>query len=630
MTHPKLPWLTIIALPFIIELIISITILLIWLLIPGYIILFKGSSINNIELTVFIYFACSWLYAVWMFFKNSTSIPKSLLIFPLFIKDISWKDRNNRILSLTSIAAFIIIWQLFNKPEIQLNKFEIIENRLDSVVEVVNSTVKKSKRLEENITNIKNAKNSINEFDNFSKVPEQNQLPQTKDGIEKLSKEYQSFLSDFKYYKANIKEKVSSIDRSENELTNNTKLLDSIEKEINNLCVIDDISKKPPACSSLTEKIQQIKISINSVSQLLITHKQNLQSKNESINIPDQVLARWETKIQEIYGKYYFDISRVKDWLDTADSSSNRSEKEILINTEDYKQLATKNYAEIIDNITREINELNKEVTQLEQQSERLVEAKLLLEKVSNNDSSLYNINQKNNRLKIEIQSIQPQIQERLNQLDYEYNWLKQISGGGYTLSVSARNNTEGKIYINTILNKKRVIDNLIKEISDFKSGIEKLNNKLESERNQWQWNLDRNISLAQSLKYRTKKLKRKLEWVIIRGIISKAVLAFVIIGTLLVIGISQYRMRRITKFKQLGTNLPELMRTIENPNEFLSVRTKAIDILEKQNLFKEDINKIKDVIKKIEKSKSENDSEVASELRKVASSLELRLTEER
>ena len=269
-------------------------------------------------------------------------------------------------------------------------------------------------------------------------------------------------------------------------------------------------------------------------------------------------------------------------------------------------------------------------MTQVEQQSQRPVEAKPLLEKVKNNDVALSNLIQEIKSLQSEIQSIRSQISESLNQLGYKYLWLRQISGGGNILSKSASENREGKQYVNIILKKKEDIDILSKQISNLKSDIEKLKNKLESEENQWQWKFDTNISLAQNLKYRTKQLKRKLDWVIIRGIITKVVLGFVIIGALVVIGISQYRMRRITQFKKLGTNLPELMRTIENPNEFLSVRTKAIDILEKQNLLKEDINKIKDVIKKIEKSKSENDSEVASELRKVASSLELRLTEER
>ena len=327
MTHPKLPWLTIIALPFIIELIISVTILLIWLLIPGYIIFFKGSSINNIELTVFIYFACSWLYAVWMFFKNSTSIPKSLLMFPLFIKDISWKDRNNRIISLASIVTFVIVWQLFNKPEIQVNKFEIIENNLNSVAKVINSTVKESENLEGNIINIKNARNTISEFDKFSKIPQQNQIPQNKNDIEKFSEEYQKFLSNFNSYKTNIREELSSIERSENILMENTKLLDSIEQQINNLCVINDTSQKPPACSSLTENIQHIKISINSSSQSLIRHKQNLQSINESINIPAQALAIWETKISETLGKFSFQIDSVTNWISMADSSYEEAKK---------------------------------------------------------------------------------------------------------------------------------------------------------------------------------------------------------------------------------------------------------------------------------------------------------------
>lgn len=627
--QPQLPWLTCIVLPFLTELIFGSTIVLLWLFIPGYILIFKASDINNVDLIIFIYFACSWLYAVWIFFRHSIFIPKSLLRFPFFIKDVCWKRQSNRIIFLILVVLTVMTWQVLNKPEAKISNLDTIKSRLASVTESVDSAIKVMS-LTLDSPKQKNTEFSIDGWNKFYKYPQLNQIPKDKDGIEALSKDYQQFLTYIKSRQEKIRENETSISSRETFFESKNMLVTKIEEEIKAVCTTNYNSQNAPTCSSILLKIQELRILISSGSQLLNNHKQHLNSIKNTFDIPDKSLAIWETKIEEIAGKFHFNTNSVNDWLSLANDHQKEAKYSIL-NAQKIKYLITKNYAGVIDSYSMRTNRFESEIIRSEKQSQVSVEAKIIIKKVKNTDIELANLNQEISNLSIELKSVDLQIAQALNQLSFQYNTHKQIAGGGYRLLVYARSNSEGKHYIDGIVDKKKTVDNLIQEISSLKDELYGFKNQFEANVQQQLLSLDKTAFLAKDLQIRNKKLKNKLEWVILRAFLVKIILGLVVIGILVGLAVYQHKKKLLARSRQLGTNLSELMPIITNPKEFLQIRLQAVNILEEHNLSnREDINEIKSVIRNLEKSSFRDDGAVASQIRKVADSLELRLTEQR
>ncbi len=632
-----LPWLICIILPFLIELITSITIILLWVAIPLYILVIKGSNITNLDLIFFIYFACSWLYAIWNFLKHNIFIPKSLLTFPLYIKDSIRNSKNNKVIFLSAIIIIVVIWQLLNKPEIEVSKLDTVESHIASIAQEINRNIEESKSLEsvfaEFIT--ENNKN-INSLNNFSRYPQINQLPQDKNSIEILSQEYRNYLGNIQSRKMDIRQKKTSLFRIENSLKNNNNRLIDIENQFKTLCISNNKSQNITVCSSLSKKIGSLKELIKSGLDLLTKSKENLIAIETTMNIPekDKILAVWEQKIEEILGRFNFNTDDVQNWIIEADNTPNtvkinistiqKLQQDFLANNHD-------NYTALIKVFSKELSISGNKITKFEEQSQNSIEVKPLLKTIKDNNNALEKLEKEIINLRKKIDFQYSQIRINLNELIRTKILLKKITVQGYRLSIYARSHSEGKSYIDIINTKKKVIDDLLKEVSLQEKTSNKLMLTIEDKIQEWTWNLDKNIDTSKILKARFNKLNTKLEWIIIRTNIIKFVLVLLVLGILFGFAIYQHRIMLLNNSKQLETNLSKLLLTINNPKEFLQVRLKAIKIVDEQILLTDqDIKKIKNDIRKLENSKNRDDGVVASRLRQVADSLELRLTEQR
>ncbi|NEP60733.1 MAG: hypothetical protein F6K31_27690 [Symploca sp. SIO2G7] len=648
MIQHNLPWLISIFFPFLFELITSITIVLLWLFVIFYLVFLKGVYINNLDLIIFIYLTLSWLYAVYIFIRHGTSIPKSLLIkFPLFLKNVIWKTLVILSVPFILILMLILIYlisrsistplqSLFKVP-VEITQLETIQSDLDIVTETVNDAIDELKLLDADLSKEKIEHPLDSKWNEFSNYPQANQIPRDREGIEVLSEKYQSFFSEFKSRQLDASEDTDSISRLQGTLGMNNKRLADIEEELNALCNSIDYAQKKSDCLYDLEKVLELKTEINSALGVLTKSRLTLELIKTNYNIPNEVLEAWKVKIEEALARFEFNEKDVIEWLSAAKKEYKSADNKRLNSKNIKKNFTTKKgrYSKLIKQKTPEqISNLSTDIERVEKQFQDPTEVKLIkmtLKKVENNNVNIENLEQQINQLDSEMKSLKSEVRSNLESLGDTKSSLDNLSVRGNLLLVGAYNNPTGNKYEEKILKQQEIINKLYQEFNSLETEWQELVYQVNNDVNSWQLNLNKTVDLIKKLKARNEKIESKLNKIIFRLKIIQYISALGGVGSFLLLTVYYYRIIMIKRFKNLGNNWIDLEATITNSKELRTVRLKAVDIVKDQTMpNKQTIDKIKSVIKNLYKSKIEDDIYVAAELNKVAESLELRLAEQR
>jgi DNA repair exonuclease SbcCD ATPase subunit len=634
-------WLALISFPLVVEILASLLIISCFLISPLWI-LMLDESLNNFDLALFIYFFCAWLYAIFEFLKNGVSLPKSLLHWQIFV--LRWiKDNPRRAVAFIGLILLVLLFS--QKPEVKTNQSDLLATRLtnienhlreiDSRAEETNRTL--SEKLEEKRTKTDDKFSTLRS--KFSVSPNSTQMPIDRNGIEELSSSFNYFLKYLSSRKNDTSDTSYSLDKDLGALNDSLKQISDIKNQAQTQCKFPDDREDAIECSKIESQIENIANQIKSTKRTLQACKQaieTIQSLDNSIYISPDLLALWEQKIEELKGKYQFDTKWANSWLFQA-TREIKDVRERMVELQQIHQRIQNDFQKVESSFPSISQQYKQVYSSL---SERTENRELSLKdsnKIRENLSAAKQDNLRLSEWSEKISSLEESIQNSLvtvtDSSELYLITLRQLSGGGHSLSTQAKNNSLGNNYVDVILSKKQEIDDLYDEASTFNQEIKHSLTELKRKGSNIIGDIGELKSSLSRLQSRNSKVIDELKSAIIRSNLQVVSVVLVLILILVMLIWLQARMILLKKIKDIKTNLvKELIPKIKDSGESLRIRLYAIQILynDVYSPTQSEVDMIKSTVKALEISSNINDRKVAAKLRNTADAIDRRLTEQR
>ena len=652
-SNTTLFWLASIIISSILEIFLSLIIVIIHLY-PFYISLINV-SINDFYLALSIHCMCCWGYSIYEFIKSGIAIPKSLLKWHIIVLKFL---KENPIKAIFFLIIIISIWHYFQKPKIETNQFDLIQERIDKLTINIDAESLWAKDKEQDITKkLENINNNTDyvyyskDIKRFSTPPDFAQLPTNKDGVEQLSSDFKSVLTYLSNQKLDTSEINNSLNKKLGILNDIFKQLSEINNQTVSICKMIDIKtdkndKDIERCNNIRHTITKIEKRSKSTQQSLNNIENTIKEiniLNNTIIIHPSILAKWEQTIEELKGTFDFSEENVEYWLERS-SFGIKNAKETILKAQQSNQSLIKQIEQLDEQLislekeyNTHVKSINNSIKKYESQSNNIFELKQALSSAINNSNILIDFEQKLNNIEQltgEEKKINKLLQDsEINFLNFYSTHLRHLSGGGHSLFVRAKNNSLGNKYITVILNRKKEIDELQKKVFNISQETKILLNSITNKKLELTRNVGKLKSSLKNLQIRNNGIIKQSEATIFRSNLQLIMIFVALIFILVMLVWQQYRKRSLNKIKNIKTNkVSGLIPFIVNSNDPIKVRLHAINILynEVYSPTQQEITQIKDKVRILEVSSENSDKKVAAKLRMVADAMELRSSEGR
>jgi hypothetical protein len=629
-------WSTYVLLPLIIEIFTSLLISGIYVLIVSYF-LTKG-VLTSFDLAILFYFLSAWIYAIYVFFKNGSAFVRSLLGWHIFIVS---TIRKNPWSVIPIIALMILLLFFSQKPDINTNKLNLFQTRLESIVLNLKTVDNWSKYSTENLNSSLTKYQEIDKdfsksIQRFSKPPNIATLPSSSQEIDNLLSDFYSLIAHLNSGKVDISSTNNSLNENLGILEDNVKQVSNIKQQSRTICQDTEQNKNLDKCNSITGLTQELEKEIEKL-KLSLEQVQKLSAQITKSDINRQIISPklrevWQIELQK---RKSFDLQRTDEWLkETTDlmaitqkKMSQVQQESPIYKTEIDEALRVSNLARIeYDRISDNVK--NRELRLI---SINDTDPNIILESSNRDKISLTKQNTNLNNIEKSVKRLLPDIELKLDELISNKNTLIGSKGTGYILLIQA-NNTSDRTYIDSIRDKKTELDNLytklgnlIKETRVFKKIISNESGKILLE-------LGTMKSISADLDSRNDELIARIKSAILSSNLKTGIPIFISIFTIGMIIWLQSRKQLVNRISNVNKNkaVAKLIEVIQDVKEPQAVRFHAIDVLyhEIPSVTKQEVALIKKKVKDLSNSPLKENVRVAARLRDVALALEHRLRE--
>jgi hypothetical protein len=629
-------WSTYVLLPLIIEIFTSLLISGIYVLIISYF-LTKG-VLTSFDLAILFYFLSAWIYAIYVFFKNGSAFVRSLLGWHIFIVS---TIRKNPWSVIPIIALMILLLFFSQKPDINTNKLNLFQTRLESIVLNLKTVDNWSKYSTDNLNSALTKYQEIDKdfsksIQRFSKPPNIATLPSSSQEIDNLLSDFYSLIAHLNSGKVDISSTNNSLNENLGILEDNVKQVSNIKQQSRTICQDIEQNKNLYKCNlisslaqELEKEIEKLKLSLEQVQQL------SAQISKSDINrqiISPKLREIWQIELEK---RKSFDLQRTDEWLKkTTDLMAITQKKMIQVQQESPISKTEIDEALRVSNLARiEYDRVSANVKNRESRliSINDIDPNIILESSNRDKISLTKQNTNLNNIEKSVKRLLPDIELKLDELISNKNTLIGSKGTGYILLIQA-NNTSDRTYVNLIRAKKTELDNLytklgnlIKETRVFKKNISNKSGKILLE-------LGTMKSISADLDSRNDELIARIKSAILSSNLKTGVPIFISIFTIGMIIWLQSRKQLVNRTSNVNKNkaVAKLIEVIQDAKEPQAVRFHAIDVLyhEIPSVTKQEVALIKKKVKDLSNSSLKENVRVAARLRDVALALEHRLRE--
>ena len=657
----KFFWAINIVIPVILELLIRIFVLnlyIILLVLPLWIVfqfplpeffswipLQLGQKSGILLLGISIYFAFAWLDAVYRHFKYGMAIPKSLILwhkeFPIYIKNIptilGWKKTAILLFSITLLV--ILLWKTLYQPEVNFDQLNFISDSLSKYetellsIQQSNDQFKDFKIHRSNIKNLEEKNNTITK--NANNTLNGVGVNTSRDQIESIISTVNLQLSDLKSEIIDETNKLGNLknilDYNNGKLKNLVKSNKKIELNIKSICINND-GQQDSKCSDIEQTTQKLKnstlVTQEEISRLKSNNLGELQKNYKSLLEMRKPLAMIEEKIENIKGKYLFDIDELNEWFaDTKEKLNNLNDQLSTFSADSYAGKINQIQEKYKKNII-ELRKIEQSTNNLEKQTElftilnqaTLNKSKLeIIEKDSKqNILDLNLLTTAIDKSKIELELLKSQI----GGIHYQsFLYLKKLSQTKYQLQ-----------YEKSIQKIKEQSKDVQGKITYLIENQKKFSNELNDQRLNLLQDLGQLTSSLNQLQNKNKRILNKVIQTRVVTIATVGTLVIVVLWAIWIIIANKLKKDKINKKGKLKNNLNSYMENFTDAEEDLDIRLYAVQGLNnlRNPLTEKEIKTLKILITSLGKSNSNNDKKVASKLNKIVESLEIRSSENR
>ena len=629
-------WLMYVAVPLIIEIILSLFVIGVYFGIFTYL-LTQQTNQNIFQLVLFLYLSLGLAYTIYFFFKQGTSLPKLLLQWNIFVSLFTIKNPKKVIPVLVLITLALIFFQ---KPNlININQFDLLQARLESVnssIESVNIWTRENKyKLDETLQINQTSNYSFyDKIKKFAIPPEPTILDNNYNNIDNLLAEFYQALKEIDSRTINITQFKYLLSEQQSIIVDSEKQLVDIRNGYQTIC------QPPKNSTEIIDKCALIKNQTLNVQKLISSAKESLLKVEEKLNrisvldnsnniISPKLRVLWQ---QELEKRRKFNSNRAAEWLNNAAISIGAVSKLIKATQENNSLLPNQ-----LKLLSDDFESLKQEYTQIDtkiknRKLQNIVNNKSILKADATKDADTLTLYQRKiTDTEKYLQFLSRTLEKFYTDLVNEKSYLYQLKGGGYTLLIQAKNSSNNRY--SDLLNQKNKIDSLytqaevtIQETRTIKSNLNTAGRRLFSE-------IGSLKSLAENISFQNNRVIEEIESAIFNENIYAVTIVLIVMLVVVMLVRSQRQksvIKGINKIKNEQLVL-DLLFIIEDSKNFQEVRLYAINNLYKLELpTAEAVFLMKKTVIKLENLAVKDNTKIIASLRKVAMDLEMRLTERR
>lgn len=623
-------WFVCIIIPSVVELLLSGILVGIYLYLtisP----LMKGVNFSSLDIASFVFSAPAWLYSVYSWLRHDKNLAKSLWDWPFSILKFTYK---NPLRVIIAVVVIFMAWKIFSQPQAEINPLEGVKNSIvkiqDKVVNIDSWIDSSQRNWSQEIENVESYEDYLQVF---SKPPASSDLPRNLNELAKLDSEYHSTSSFIHDLRNKLSQAKGEIAKKNGALEDSKAQISNVEIQLKAECEKLEASQQSNSCLSLSGTISQIDKEVSNLLSSISSIKNSLDLVEKKINIPRGVFAEWERKIIELRAAFTpFDPELVSTWFKKTEDLMVKVNKFIPTlktdNVELERRLAgyEREFKQFLSS-----HDVIKSSFMKQELSGGTQRIDVLLKQARSYNDKLSNLRQKINTFSLNLDATERQIIENADRVEELKNGLTGLTTEGYHLFLTIPKESQSlKQKVREV--KEEKIDPLRSGFKELEKEFKGIASKLDKKKANWSFGIGQIGNSVDHLENKNQKLLRSLEFKIF---LSQAMIIFVIFVTIsaLVLYVTVIRRANINKrLSALSHEFPNLMLTVTNTGEFMMVRLEAVKFIYNEQSFLTilNIDSIKTTVRKLEKSKSRDDIRIASELRRVADALELRLTEQR
>jgi predicted nucleic acid-binding Zn-ribbon protein len=591
----------------------------------------KGFNLSLLDIASFVFSTPAWLYSVYTWLRHDKNLARSLWDWPFSILKFAYK---NPLKVIVAVAVIFMAWKIFSQPQAEINPLEGVKNsivKIQDKVGAIDGWVDGSQR--DWSREVENVQYYENYLQVFSKPPASSDLPKNRKKLEKLNSEYRNTSSFVHTLRNKLSQVKGEIAKKNGALEDSKVQLSSVKLQLKAECEKLEASQQSNSCLSLSGAISQIDKEVSNLLSSISSINSELDLVEKKVNIPRGVFAEWERKIIELRAAFTpFDPELVSTWF--------KETEDLMVKVNQFIPILKKDNVELerrLAGYEREFNQFlsSHNVIKSSFMKQELSGGKqridVLLKQARSYNDNLSNLRNKINTFSSNLDATERRVIENADRVEYLKNGLTGLTAEGYHLSLTIpKENQSLKQKVREL--KENKIDPLRSGFKELEKEFKGIAYKLDKKKANWSFGIGQIGNSVDHLESKNQKLLRSLEFKIF---LSQAMIIFVIFVTIsaLVLYVTVIRRANINKrLGELSHQFPNLMSTVTNTGEFMMVRLAAVKFIynEQSFLTVPNIALIKETVRKLEKSKSRDDIRIASELRRVADALELRLTEQR
>ena len=639
-------WLSCMAIPFVLGNTISIVLIILYI----FLIFITYNKVGNgvLFLWAFIFLLFSLPYSFIALFSNGQPISKSLLIG--WINFIIKFVRNNLFVSIILLTACVAVSTLYEPQQINLSDLEIIEqqfvdidrNLIKEIYPEIDELELQLKELSELSAQIRYSK----DYQVYlSQSPDKDSWSNEK--IDELSNKYwelnnrtssnRNTANNYSTKKTSYLEKISILEEDYNRLKNS---LDKSCLQIDN--VSDNIpekllSEKRRYCSFLEEKFikfnSRIIFAQDKLNNDLSRYISDVYTK---ISESRTYISQWKDWIKNKKNiTETISLSQIESWIDSSKESIT-SAKELI---DGLKPRLEKLENDRTENISR-FTILKSEYIKIKSTIDYNAKANIISEKAILNatidKSFLVNSDNRLETIKIDFQTLIEEFSKHIIDLDSRISNINYYKQRGRHYEGLQAEKKEDELLI------KSIIKNQFNEIDSFETNkLTPFESFADKKKEENQKSVENFLNEVKKFSIEKDKMIKDINFYIQEAefaiFIERLIRIFISIACVLIVGVISFYLhnkRRIKNEEEIakeGTS-KLLEKWIMKSNKLIALRLYAIELIYKKQslLSKDDINNLKEAIRKLEKSSTNEDIKVAARLREITLAMELRFMEQR